>query len=108
MRGEAPTKQTSRTARFSPSHPTSASIDVRRIPPRFIRVVSGDCAATAWTGSQAGTCSMRLGRHLRSDHPLPCLYLWTRTRMELTTACLASRSEEHTSELQSLRHLVCR
>src|ERR1039458_4705023 len=39
----------------------------------------------------------------RSQHPLPCRlrcckYLLTR----------ALRSEEHTSELQSLRHLVCR
>src|SRR5262245_64077857 len=33
------------------------------------------------------------------------LYL---TSLEGTTFVLAARSEEHTSELQSLRHLVCR
>src|ERR1035441_10877465 len=36
---------------------------------------------------------------------LACLYAF----MECWCACsLSSRSEEHTSELQSLRHLVCR
>src|SRR5262245_48723021 len=40
------------------------------------------------------------GRCREEDHPGPCPPTWR--------PALLSRSEEHTSELQSLRHLVCR
>src|SRR5437899_7174220 len=43
-----------------------------------------------------------LRRNGQIAHPLPDLR-WRRTR-----AADGNRSEEHTSELQSLRHLVCR
>src|SRR5262245_64288270 len=36
------------------------------------------------------------------------LLLLYRTRLGLATRAVSQRSEEHTSELQSLRHLVCR
>src|SRR5437899_10129165 len=39
----------------------------------------------------------------------PCNHhLWDRDYRHLTALVITHRSEEHTSELQSLRHLVCR
>src|SRR5205814_8576441 len=40
--------------------------------------------------------------------PLPSLYLAKLMLVRFPPPIAASRSEEHTSELQSLRHLVCR
>src|SRR5947199_850035 len=59
------------------------------------------CCASAGVASSH---SMRLaGRTLR----LPCIR-WFRDDIDLGAELSDARSEEHTSELQSLRHLVCR
>src|ERR1039458_5225950 len=46
----------------------------------------------------------RLGSHKVSGAPAT----WLAQRLHTNMAALSIRSEEHTSELQSLRHLVCR
>src|ERR1035441_10754319 len=43
----------------------------------------------------------------QSSHLAPALSAWT-WWLKSTGCCCVLRSEEHTSELQSLRHLVCR
>src|SRR5205814_9494355 len=56
---------------------------------------------------------VRLG-HQQKSRPLSCCRLRSRLALAATRAAAsplpttAARSEEHTSELQSLRHLVCR
>src|SRR5437899_7559854 len=49
------------------------------------------------------TCSLE-----SKEHPWATRSLWTRLFLSEPSRQLESRSEEHTSELQSLRHLVCR
>src|SRR5438045_6034464 len=44
----------------------------------------------------------------RSLHGLQLRPAWPRRQRRYPALCGGSRSEEHTSELQSLRHLVCR
>src|SRR5947199_1489400 len=56
------------------------------------------------SSSGACFCRSRNERTTRSDR---FESTW-RTRTELQASARSSRSEEHTSELQSLRHLVCR
>src|SRR5258705_8724811 len=43
-----------------------------------------------------------------SGDPVPDRYIHGTTALERQGALVFQRSEEHTSELQSLRHLVCR
>src|ERR1039458_6993287 len=50
--------------------------------------------------------SIKQGRHL--DHPVSHRWNSQGHSLPLSFSMFTRRSEEHTSELQSLRHLVCR
>src|SRR5205814_10471059 len=83
--------------RHLPSFPTRRSSDLRR----------GDCGRGGWperaTGelpSVHGDAPPMRGTSV-SINPKTCA-------LRAEPASLSPRSEEHTSELQSLRHLVCR
>src|ERR1035438_7692479 len=59
--------------------------------------------------------SVNLGKYRRSDSSTLTMIVWRRAptkvllvRPVLRASAGVRRSEEHTSELQSLRHLVCR
>src|SRR5262245_65513655 len=72
------------------SFPTRRSSDLGGgilAPPGFGRAAPG--------GGTTRRCGRGCGERPRSPHPLP-------------NRRVVPRSEEHTSELQSLRHLVCR
>src|SRR5262245_65390879 len=66
----------------------------RRRPPRGSPTRRGSCTATPPTRCCSSSCARP--RTARS------------TRRKAAGVRRAGRSEEHTSELQSLRHLVCR
>src|SRR5205814_9898607 len=96
---------------------TSAYRSPRYLPP-FPTRRSSDLAHRACSWSElVRTCVMAKDRVRRSVRVTSCLSTWsaatisaagcTRTSVR-SWARNCSRSEEHTSELQSLRHLVCR
>src|SRR5438045_5359732 len=61
-----------------------------------------------WCGSPicpAGTCASRIGSRRGS---ISSITIGVRILLAQVPAGQMGRSEEHTSELQSLRHLVCR
>src|ERR1035441_10813729 len=49
-----------------------------------------------------------LANHVRERMHGDKTYFNVNRHINPTNVCVAARSEEHTSELQSLRHLVCR
>src|SRR5207253_4099864 len=59
-------------------------------------------AAVVFRGAQMQVCYGRLGIKFRGAAKLP------RSRLRLAQCDVSFRSEEHTSELQSRGHLVCR
>src|SRR5437899_9625718 len=68
------------------------------------------CAASRWTAPRSPTPSARRERpasrrRSRAACPCTCPPAWPGERARRPGP---RRSEEHTSELQSLRHLVCR
>src|SRR5947199_5766088 len=81
------------------SVPSSLSSALKSAEAESCRVFSvGDEHAAVSTAANPAPMTV-LRSMLAGSRPLPGL-------LGLTEACL--RSEEHTSELQSLRHLVCR
>src|ERR1035438_10651261 len=67
--------------------------------PPHMETTGAPHSSTAARHSSSGTRSVMLDSYSRMrPHPV-------HVRLQ---ACSGSRSEEHTSELQSLRHLVCR
>src|SRR5207253_11325719 len=85
-----------------PPFPTRRSSDLWRRPSR----------AVACTPTPASTPCGRSSRTPRasrpSSSPTPCARRIRACRSRSTTPRRSSRSEEHTSELQSRGHLVCR
>src|SRR5262245_63754362 len=65
------------------------STSCRSSGPRRLPTATG---SSVWSGSCAGLCALR----------------WRVRRASTKVHPILHRSEEHTSELQSLRHLVCR
>src|ERR1035438_4153097 len=91
--------------------------------PPGAEVIGGNGNSSCRTGSRASNPMRRacVVRASRSPSPLPSpvglslahIYLWPYIIISLYHSHLCilwwdARSEEHTSELQSLRHLVCR
>src|SRR5437899_9573673 len=58
--------------------------------------------------SSAAKCSAKSGKPAEPERGTKDKYVANWTETDPGTAGLPDRSEEHTSELQSLRHLVCR
>src|SRR5262245_62467801 len=93
---------------YGPPAPRSAAVDTA-VSPNFVLMIPGSITDTR---TPNGLTSKRSASLIASTE---CLLAWyapapgnvSRPPMELTLA-MRPRSEEHTSELQSLRHLVCR
>src|SRR5262245_64855044 len=76
-----------------------------RDPARLVRGLDGSMRKAARRGAPANTVVLWLGITLVFAPPLAgCNTVGGLTR----DTANSTRSEEHTSELQSLRHLVCR
>src|SRR2546425_7549734 len=58
--------------------------------------------------SASTSCSRGVSDSKRDRRPAMILASWRRFRSRSIAIATASRSEEHTSELQSLAYLVCR
>src|SRR5205814_3726649 len=78
----------------------------RLMQPAFYR----ERVARIGDGVTEATLAMaeRWGSNVRTGEPLDVAAEMGSLTLRITTRALFSRSEEHTSELQSLRHLVCR
>src|ERR1035441_1275978 len=68
---------------------------VTQVAPGVSEVAVGDRVAMPWLGYACGCCEY-------------CVSGWETLCLEQKMMGYTIRSEEHTSELQSLRHLVCR
>src|ERR1039458_4305071 len=66
-----------------------------------------ECAGSSMAPRSASLCLCGLHRCLLANQPRSPNQT-PKERVDEPTRVLAYRSEEHTSELQSLRHLVCR
>src|SRR5262245_63200752 len=87
--------------RFSTPHVTFVGATGEK-PKAFGQFTVG--AASAHSAAACAICPPSHQRHTFVHEPsVP-----TNALRSVFTSCLRSRSEEHTSELQSLRHLVCR
>src|SRR5262245_65328433 len=90
--------------------PAAGNEDVGRAPASFTNGVNCQASRRSAGGHRAETPLTKDCRAMRGFR------LWRRSmeartriaRQSLVNGVSARRSEEHTSELQSLRHLVCR
>src|SRR5205814_9792341 len=87
--------------RALPSFPTRRSSDLRE-------GARSELASAAATGPRGARSAPPNPEKQRSPDPAQRLPQHGSLKLDDFFASFADRSEEHTSELQSLRHLVCR
>src|SRR5205823_14221375 len=74
----------------------------------LFRSVDGEVVHHAATGRRPGSSSSSVAMYASSTGSSPSRLFIRCAKWNASSAGLSSRSEEHTSELQSLAYLVCR
>src|SRR5262249_58144245 len=96
---------------FSPVPLPTALPIARPMPPQRRGVSRQPASAWCWCSTRQGSLGgsrLHFARLRSSRAPHQCCKDLTPSSLILQCVLLCQRSEEHTSELQSLTHLVCR